>query len=107
MVEVERRRTRRFSVSLPVLFRGDTPQRGELSGVTRDVSSAGAYIYMDGLEMTQDASVDFVLELPPEITLAAPVKVLCTARVVRVDRSGGDRTGLALQIKRYQFLGTT
>ncbi len=107
MVEVERRRTRRFSVSLPVQFRGEPPERGEHSGVTRDVSSAGAYIYIDGLEMTQDSSVDFVLELPPEITLAAPVKVLCTARVVRVDRPGNDRTGLALQIKRYQFLGAT
>ena len=50
-----------------------------------------------------DSSIEFVLTLPQQITLAGDVHIRCYARVLRVDSVAG-RQGVAARIERYEFL---
>ena len=49
------------------------------------------------------SSIEFVLTLPQQITLAGDVHIRCYARVLRVDQHNGHR-GVAARIERYEFL---
>lgn len=100
---VERRSTRRFSMSLPVSVRpeGQRPT-AEVPAQTRDVSFRGLYFFADR-DFEIGSQIEFVLTLPKEITLATDVHIRCTGSVVRTeDRSG--RTGVAAKIEHYEFL---
>jgi len=52
------------------------------------------------------ASIEFVLTLPQQITLAGDVHIRCYARVLRVEPQNGNR-GVAARIDRYEFLPST
>lgn len=100
---VERRAARRFSMMLPLRVRfsagnGITEQPGE----TRDVSFRGLYFTIEA-NLESGSSIEFVLTLPQQITLAGDVHIRCYARVLRVDTHNG-RNGVAAQIERYEFL---
>jgi len=83
----------RFSVN------GDITEK---PGETRDVSFRGLYFMIEASPET-GASIEFVLTLPQQITLAGDVHIRCYARVLRVDNLNGRR-GVAAQIDRYEFL---
>jgi len=101
-VQAELRATRRFSLRLPLVIKH--PQGGEISAVTRDISSRGICFYMDA-PPTIDSDLQFTLTLPPEITLTGPIQVRCFARVVRVkEGSEGVGSAVAAVIDRYEFL---
>jgi hypothetical protein len=71
---------------------------------TRDLSARGVYIYLDQPVM-EKGKVEFVVTLPPEVTLTDSIRVRCTGQVVRVDRDGaGKQSGFAAQITQYEFL---
>jgi hypothetical protein len=100
---VERRAARRFSMMLPLKVRfsagnGITEKAGE----TRDVSFRGLYFMIEA-NLESGSSIEFVLTLPQQITLAGDVHIRCYARVLRVDSHDG-RNGVAAQIERYEFL---
>jgi hypothetical protein len=100
---VERRAARRFSMMLPLRVRfsagnGITEKPGE----TRDVSFRGLYFTIEA-NLESGSSIEFVLTLPQQITLAGDVHIRCYARVLRVDTHNG-RNGVAAQIERYEFL---
>jgi hypothetical protein len=100
---VERRAARRFSMTLPVRVRypsGETTTENE--GHTRDVSYRGLYFLTDS---TPDpgSSIEFVLTLPQQITLAGDVHIRCYGRVLRVEPNGGQN-GVAARIDRHEFL---
>ena len=97
---VERRRARRFVVSLPV-------RRPELSqepvfGVTRDISSAGVYFYTEGDDWIEGKRIDFAMELPSELTQAEPAKSVCSGTIVRAERVESV-IGIAVRIDRFTF----
>ncbi len=73
----------------------------EKSGETRDVSFRGLYFL---IEAAPDAgsSIEFVLTLPQQITLAGDVHIRCYARVLRVEPHNGRR-GVAARIERYEI----
>lgn len=99
----ERRAARRFAMMLPLKVRY-TADNGvtETSGETRDVSFRGLYFLIDaGVEA--GSSIEFVLTLPQQITLAGDVHIRCYARVLRVEPHNGRR-GVAARIERYEFL---
>ncbi len=100
---VERRAARRFLMMLPVKvrFEADTGV-SELQGETRDVSFRGLYFLMEAAVDT-GSSIEFVLTLPQQITLAGDVHIRCYARVLRVEPQDGRR-GIAARIERYEFL---
>jgi PilZ domain len=102
----ERRAARRFSMMLPLKVRfsvGDSVT--EKSGETRDVSFRGLYFLIEA-NLESGNSIEFVLTLPQQITLAGDVNIRCYARVLRVDTHNGRR-GVAAQIERYEFLPAT
>ena len=101
--DVERRAARRFSMNLPVKVRfsaGDSVS--EKQGETRDVSFRGLYFMIEAALET-GTSIEFVLTLPQQITLAGDVNIRCYARVLRVEPLNGRR-GVAARIERYEFL---
>jgi hypothetical protein len=74
----------------------------EKQGETRDVSFRGLYFVTDASVET-GSSIEFVLTLPQQITLAGDVLIRCYARVLRVELQTGVR-GVAARIERYEFL---
>lgn len=100
---VERRAARRFSMLLPlkVRFSADSGVI-EKQGETRDVSFRGLYFLIEAM-LEAGSSIEFVLTLPQQITLAGDVHIRCYARVLRVEPQEGRR-GIAARIERYEFL---
>jgi hypothetical protein len=42
--------------------------------------------------------------LPAEITLSDPIRVRCSGSVLRVEKTG-DQQGVAVAIRKYDFVG--
>jgi len=100
---VERRAARRFSMMLPVKVRFEAGDGvSEKQGETRDVSFRGLYFLVEAAVET-GSSIEFVLTLPQQITLAGDVHIRCYARVLRVETHDARR-GVAARIERYEFL---
>ncbi len=72
---------------------------------TRDISSRGVCFYLDRT-LTINSEIEFILTLPPEITLANSIRVYCKGRVVRVEPSSipHGKVAVAATIQRYEFL---
>jgi PilZ domain len=101
--ELERRAARRFVMSLPLKVRFVAGSNAiEEPGETRDISFRGLYFLVTSA-IDQGSSIEFILTLPQQITLAGDVHIRCYARVVRVESQGGRR-GVAARIERYEFL---
>ena len=100
---MERRAARRFSMMLPVRLRFPAGQEfAETSGQTRDVSYRGLY-FLTEAEPAPGSSIEFVLTLPQQITLAGDVHIRCYGRVLRVEPHDSQR-GVAARIDRHEFL---
>jgi len=101
-LQPEKRNVRRFSLSLPIVVRNLGGGSGELRSVTRDVSSRGAFVYLQS-NAGEGAHIEFLMTLPTEITLAEPIHVLCSGKVVRVEQSAA-KPGIAVAIEKYNFV---
>lgn len=102
-VDTERRASRRILMSLPVRVRHqNTSDFIEQRAVTRDVSFRGLY-FLASSPYQAGSSIEFILTLPREITLAGDVHIRCFAQVVRVEERDTSR-GIAARIDRYEFL---
>jgi len=103
---IERRASRRFTMSLPLTVRSTGPDGvTEKQGKTRDVSFRGLY-FLTEAQFETGSEIEFVLTLPKEITLAGDVHIRCFGRVLRVEPDNGGR-GIAARIERYEFLPTS
>jgi len=98
----EKRSTRRFSLELPISVKFVNNSRRESAGQTRDVSSRGVFMYLD-TEISEGAPIEFVMTLPTEVTLAEPIRVRCTGKVLRVTRAEQEQ-GVAVAIDNYDFV---
>jgi c-di-GMP-binding flagellar brake protein YcgR len=102
----ERRTTRRYDLSLPVVIR--VPAERALNsqqGKTRDVSTRGLYFVVDQ-NMESGSQLDITLTLPAEITHGSEVLIRALGKVVRVERrmeDGNARMGVAAVIERYDI----
>ncbi|HWP85100.1 MAG TPA: PilZ domain-containing protein [Terriglobia bacterium] len=103
-IAAERRRYRRYDLSLEVHVkprrRSATPYRT----VTRDISARG--VYFDFSERLEPGSeLEFELTLPPELVAGRPVRIRCRGKIVRVDAvetEGAAR--VAATIESYEFI---
>jgi hypothetical protein len=98
----DKRSTRRFSLDLPISVKFLDNGKRELAGHTRDASSRGVFMHLD-VEIEAGAPIEFVMTLPPEITLSDPIRVRCTGRVLRVDKTA-EAQGVAVAIDKYDFV---
>ena len=103
----ERRTTRRYDLSLPVLVRVPTEKVIESKkGKTRDISTRGLYFVMDQ-DPRAGAQLDLILTLPAEMTSGAEVLVHALGTVLRVEpriEDGNTRMGVAAVIERYDIV---
>jgi hypothetical protein len=101
---IERRASRRFTMTLPLTVRSTEPGGSEQQGETRDVSFRGLYFLVEA-DYLPGSPIEFILTLPREITLAGDVHIRCFAEIVRVEPVERKR-GVAARIERYEFLPT-
>jgi hypothetical protein len=99
----EKRNTRRFSLDLPISVKFLDNGRQEVAGRTRDVSSRGVFMYLD-TQITEGVPIEFVMTLPPEITLSQSIRVRCTGKILRVAKAAEEQ-GFAVAIEKYDFMG--
>src|SRR5258706_15702506 len=102
----ERRTTRRYDLSLPVVIR--VPAERALDsqqGKTRDVSTRGLYFVVDQ-NMESGLQLDITLTLPAELTHGSEVLIRALGKVMRVERRMEDgiaRMVVAAVIERYDI----
>ena len=87
------RKEERFDATLPVkLERGD--------GVARNVSATGIYFITDQA-LKAGAKVTFALDF--QDFPGGPIQVSCIARVVRIEKQGANKKGVAAAIHSFEF----
>jgi len=103
----ERRTTRRYDLSLPVIIRVPADREPDSrQGKTRDISTRGLYFVVNQ-NMESGSQLDITLTLPAEITHGTEVFVRALGKVVRVERrmeDGDARMGIAAVIERYDII---
>jgi hypothetical protein len=108
---MERRRQTRTPIQLPVKIRPKTtdgqadgqPAQPEISGLTRDLTSSGIFLYTDSALET-GSKIELVLMLPPNAGLGPGGWTVCEASVVRIERSEGKGIGVAATLDRIERL---
>ncbi len=99
----ERRRQKRTPVQVPVKVRPKDGDGSELSGLTRDLSSSGIFLYSESA-MVAGSKLELVLMLPAGMGLGPGGWTLCQASVVRVEESEGKGLGIAATLDRIDLL---
>jgi PilZ domain len=103
----ERRTTRRYDLTLPIIIRIPAERAPDSQqGKTRDISTRGLYFVVDQ-NMESGSPLDITLTLPTEITHGSDVFVRAHGKVVRVERrmeDGSARMGVAAVIERYDII---
>ncbi|MGZ4811869.1 MAG: PilZ domain-containing protein [Terriglobales bacterium] len=75
----------------------------DVSGVTRDVSPAGAFFYCE-IAPEVGSEIALVFSLPAELVKDS-AQVLCRGRVVRVESAGGSsKVGVAVEFETIERL---
>jgi hypothetical protein len=100
--DIDRRVRQRFTINAPLtLLIGDR----HIPAYTRNLSNRGVYFYL-GLSDGElvDLEFEFVVELPPEITLSTCCRIRCRGRVVRKEKTADNLTGVAAEILDYSIL---
>jgi hypothetical protein len=98
----ERRARQRFSINAPLtLYLGGR----EVPAYTRDLSNRGVYFYLALADSNLiDQDFEFMVELPPEITLSTSCQIRCQGRTVRTEKTSKNLTGVAAEILSYSIL---
>jgi hypothetical protein len=97
----ERRKKHRFAINAPITVR---VSGHEVTGFTQNLSDQGAYFYLDQAKnLAEGSDFDFHVDLPPEITLACSCSIRCRGRVLRVEDSVQQMTGIAAEILQYSI----
>src|SRR6202048_5500208 len=103
----ERRTTRRYDLSLPIIIRIPTERTlDSQQGKTRDISTRGLYFVIDQ-DLEAGSELDITLTLPAEITHGTEVLVRALGKVVRVEsrmEETTSRMGVAAVIERYDII---
>ena len=103
----DRRRQNRTPVRVPVKIRPRKDDGGgpEQTGLTRDLSSSGIFLYSESA-LQAGAKLELVIMLPPGMGLGPGGWTLCQASVVRVEEteSDGKRVGVAATLDRIELL---
>jgi hypothetical protein len=98
----DRRRIPRFRVRAPLtVIAGDR----EIPAYTRDLSNHGVYFYLASDDSGLiDRDFEFLVELPPEVTLSTFCRIRCHGRALRKEKAKMSLTGVAAEILDYSIL---
>ena len=103
------RKALRFKTEEPVSAKWTNGGVHEVSGQTRDVSSAGLFFYSE-FAPENGSQIEIMLHLPAEVTGSQEKAVICKGRVVRVEaepqeQGATQRYGVAVEMTSYEVLG--
>ena len=100
----ERRKYRRYDLSIEVQVKPRKRVTAPVRTVTRDISARG--VYFDFSEKMEPGSeLEFELNLPPELAAGKTVRIRCRGKIVRVESPGAEGTmRVAATIENYEFL---
>jgi hypothetical protein len=97
----DRRERQRFGINAPLTVFAGTR---EITGFTRDLSNRGVYFFLEVNDAApHKGDFEFLVELPPEITLSTCCLIRCQGRVVRTDTTSRQMTGIAAEILDYSI----
>lgn len=97
----DRRAARRFRMKLPVTVRSYDGVPVTLEGLTQDISESGVFFFLNTRPREQ-APIEFVVELPSEVTMTDPMRATCKGRVMRVVQDQlSDGFGVAATIEGF------
>jgi hypothetical protein len=97
----DRRERPRFGINAPLTVFAGTR---EISGFTKDLSNRGVYFFLDMNDAAPlGEDFEFLVELPPEITLSTCCTIRCQGHVVRTDNTSRQMTGIAAEILHYSI----
>lgn len=97
----DRRVRQRFGINAPLTV---ILGKREITGFTRDLSNQGVFFFLDTAGVAAlDGEIDFLVELPPEITLSTCCSIRCQGRVVRREDTNRQLTGIAAEIINYSI----
>lgn len=88
---------------LPALARFLNGSAYEEKTFTRDVSSSGAFLYVD-CEIGTRRRLELILTLPPEGENPANIQVRYSGEVVRLERLPEGRLGVAAALESCEYL---
>jgi len=72
-----------------------------LNGMTLDISESGVFFYI-ATRPREQAPIEFMVELPAEVTMTDPMRATCKGRVVRVVADEiADGFGVAATIEGF------
>jgi hypothetical protein len=98
----DRRSRPRFQIRAPLTI---LAQGHEISAFTRDISNRGVYFYISTTDAPSVGEVlEFVIELPAEVTLSESCRIRCQGKVLRTSETSWDEAGVATELFRYAFL---
>ena len=98
----ERRSGERFALRAALTVIDGTR---EFPAFTQNMSNRGVYFCVaTGIEALQGQDLEFVVDLPPEITLSVSCSVRCLGRVVRSEKTAWNETGVAAEILSYAIV---
>ena len=104
---IERRATRRYDVSLPVIIRGPLGRNaGSQIGRTRNISTGGVYFTIDN-SLSAGAALNFAMAVPVKLTRGAEVFLEAIGKVLRVDNHGANGhplVGVAVVIEQCEII---
>jgi hypothetical protein len=102
--QANRRAATRFAVQAPITI-WDVGGRPEMSGVTRDVSSAGIFFVTESWPR-RIRPFQFMLILPNcQGSVPGGIPVYCEGKVVRTDKRDSHEVGVAVRIERFRVRG--
>lgn len=98
---MEQRKTRRFTLQLPVALTRAGNLRLSDAGLTKNISSCGV-LFTAQRELDVGGPIEYVITLIDESN--NPVNLKCVGKVVR-QTNGSDRPGVvAATMERYEFV---
>jgi hypothetical protein len=104
---IERRRTKRFAIRLPVEVVRQSFQPVSSIGETRDLS-AGGVLFSANLRVELGEPLEYIIGFPSHSNLGPGVSLRCLGKVVRVEPNGAsvgqDAVMVAATLERYEFV---
>jgi hypothetical protein len=104
---MEQRRTRRFTLQLPLSVTRSGADRVILPGYTKNISSSGVLFTTDR-EPDLRGPIEYIITL--NVDGAQPVNLRCIGKVLRADRVPSDSDPqlpafqIAVTLERYEFV---
>lgn len=101
---LEQRRTRRFTLQLPLFIRQSGGERVPFVGVTKNISSSGV-LFTSAREPDLGSPIEYVVTL--NANGPQPVSLRCVGKVLRSKLVAEDKTPayqVAATLERYEFV---